>query len=213
MRHYLGYSFIWLALQKSASPDCWYVKPVAHRLEKNVENNFSANTGAGEPKNSIKKNNNAENTSGKNLLVAVSSEKGKIASVKVNWPQHWCCSQPGTGQLYIPNKVNKSQMSSASPLYNRFFWIFLLFLVWNRPLTFFRALSPQRNVKCEIEAIFTFQYISCRQNTKTDGDACPVIFFLFFGTHIRQVSRTRALARNNRSSSKVKTWFFFLLFL
>ena len=34
MRHYLGYSFIWLALQKSASPGCWYVKPVAHRLEK-----------------------------------------------------------------------------------------------------------------------------------------------------------------------------------
>ena len=99
MRHYLGYSFIWLALQKSASPDCWYVKPVAHRLEKNVENNFSANTGPGEPKNSIKKNNNAENTSGKNLLVAVSSEKGKIASVKVNWPQYWCCSQPGTGQF------------------------------------------------------------------------------------------------------------------
>ena len=75
------------------------------------------------------------------------------------------------------------QTKSANPkcqvLYNRFFWIFLLFLVWNRPLTFFRALSPQRNVKCEIEAIFTFKYISCRQNTKTDGDACPVIFFLF----------------------------------
>ena len=79
-----------------------------------MENNFSANTGAGEPKNSIKKNNNAENTSGKNLLVAVSSEKGKIASVKVNWPQHWYCSQPGTGQLYIPNKVNKSQMSDIA---------------------------------------------------------------------------------------------------
>ena len=83
-------------------------------IGKNVENNFSASTGPGEPKNGIKKNNNAENTSGKNLLVAVSSEKGKIASVKVNWPQHWCCSQPGTGQLYIPNKVSKSQMSSIA---------------------------------------------------------------------------------------------------
>ena len=70
MRHYLGYSFIWLALQKSASPGCWYVKPVAHRLEKNVENNFSANTGPASQK-----------------IVSIRTTMQKILLAKICWWQ------------------------------------------------------------------------------------------------------------------------------